>query len=167
MKKFKYFALLLLSALCIFAAFTFGGCKKQAGYFIEDSLTYTFDNSYIYSYSVEGNFKINVPEAGKYTVNYILTAYGEDGTQSKTKSTSLVATKSGEQTVRFYVSFDKQNRYKNNSTARISDVTITKTEVEDDYYSYAIGFGVAGGVVLIGLTVVFILDKTGVLYKRK
>lgn len=167
MKKFKYLALLLLSALCIFAAFTFGGCKEQTGYYVENSLTYKFDNSYYSFYAVSGQFKVYIPEKGSYKVEYTLTTYGSDGTQSRSVTSNLTTTNGGKQTISFDLTFDKMN-YKNNSTAQLSGVTITKNENEGDnnYSSYAIGFGVTAGVLLIGAVVVFVLDKKGLLQKH-
>ena len=167
MKKFKHFAFILMSALCIFATFTFGGCKKDTNYYIENSFIYNFDNSTYYTmYIVTGEFKIFVPEKGNYKIEYTLTTYGSDGTQAATATRNLTTVDGGEQTITFSITFDRQND-KNNSTAELSDVIITRTKVEGDYTPYAIGFGTTAGVILIGAVVVFVLDKTGVFKKRK
>lgn len=165
MKKFKYLIFLLSCALYVFAAFAFAGCKDTSGYYVKDSFTYKISSTYTTIYTVNGSFKINVPGAGKYTVKYTLTTYGEE-TQSVTGSEELAVEKSGEQTVEVSHIFDKIQS-KAASTAEITKVTITKKIANGDSVNYAIGFGTAGGVVLIGLIVVFALDKTGVLYKRK
>ena len=165
MKKFKYFTFSLLSALCLFAVLAFCGCKQKS-YYIEDTFTYTIDNNYYSFYTVEGDFKVYVPAVGKYTVEYTLTTNGRAGTKSTNVSFNLMATKGGEQTVDVRCTFDTVSG-QSNSTAQISDVVITKNEVEDNYTPYAIGFGATAGVILVGAVVVFALDKAGVLKKKR
>ena len=105
-------------------------------------------------------------EAGKYTVTYTITTDGNKGTQSETRSTNCTAVKGGEQTITIDVGFEKVSGQVI-TTAKISNVTIKKNEVESDYTPYAIGFGATAGAILVGAIVVFVLDKKGVLKKRK
>lgn len=165
MKKFKNFTLLLISVLCLFAVFAFGGCKESDGNYVNNSFTYNID-TYIYNDVIEGKFRVNLPQKGQYTVDYTVTAKGSAGTKSISRSKSLDITESGEQSIEISISFSKISNT-SYSTAELSDVIITRTKVEDDYTPYAIGFGTTAGVLLVGAVVVFVLDKTGVFKKRK
>lgn len=167
MKKFKRFLFILLSALCVFAAFSFGGCKKQEGFYIDGSFRYDeIDNSYYSTVWVEGSFKVYLPEAGNYTVNYTVTVRGTGESQTKSSYNTYTVAKGEEKTVTFSMSFNKKESETYNN-ARISNVTVTRNEVESNYSSYAIGFGVTAGVLLVGAVVIFVLDKSGVFKKRK
>lgn len=163
MKKSKYFAIFLLSILCIFATFTFSGCNK----YVKNSFEYTIEDypSYIRFY-VNGEFEIYVSTAGEYTVTYTITTDGQLGQLSETISTEFIAEKGGKHTIKISVPFSKYGG-ESNSTAKISNVTVTKNKVGNNYTAYAIGFGATSGVLLVGAVVVFVLDKAGVFKKRR
>lgn len=167
MKKFKKILILLVCALCVCLSFSFAGCNDGDGY-VDESFEYSIDASISSTYYyVDGQFEIKVGNAGKYKVTYTITTDGPGGKQQETKETTVTVYKIDENyPINFFVRFSRVNG-KYNNQAYISDVRIKPLEKNNDEAAYAIGFGSVGGALLIASVVVFILDKCGILSKKK
>ena len=167
MKKFKRLLLILLSAVCVIMPALFCGCSSEAEY-VGGSLDYKID-TYSYAYYLDGSFKVSLPSKGEYKVSYDIVYKLGSTTQTKSSYTTVTAKKREEQVIGFSTSIDRKESSATISQVNIANVTITKRYEENatEDYRYAIGFGTVSGVILIGAIVVFILDKTGVLKKRK
>ena len=62
----------------------------------------------------------------------------------------------------FYVTKEELNDFTGYAEFEVKDVKILKTEIQganEQYDGYAIGFGVAAAILLVGLVVVFVLDR--------
>ena len=159
MKRFK---VLLIALICSFLCFSLAGCA-QNGECLPNSLdsrisVYDFSESISVSYS----FGVTVPSTVSYEVKYNLTIYNGDQpiiTDNITKTIS--PSEDGTRTVQDYRDYDYNTTGISESNLRLSitDVTVTPKESDDEYQSYAIGFGTVGGAVLIAITVLFIVLK--------
>ena len=128
------------------------------------------------AYVLQGAFKINPPDIGAYEVEYTFEVKTDVGTQSQTGMTEIEVYDLGEQTVSFYLTCFYENGSAKVETITLTKINLTKTasfDVDDEVekptrtdLAYGLGFGIPSAVILCGLTVVFILDKTGVFKKR-
>ena len=166
MKKFKLFIISVISALCLCFAFT--GCAEKGAEYSEDSFNYNvkYNADFVYYY-VDYSFVVDIHKDGEYTVYHYLTAKDVDGNELKsTEDTySFRTTKNkvsvNNQSVRFYA-------YKEIDEDSVSlHVKIYAVDEKRDFTDYAIGFGVVGAVFTIGLVVLFVLDKKGIIGKKK
>lgn len=166
MKKFKNFILFcILSALCVFSVLAFTGCKSRG--YVNDRFEYKLLHNVSGSdtYHINGTFKVNVKEKGDYTVTYTVYTTGPCGTQKNNEIRQFTADVEGggEYSVMVYCAFPKCDG-ENNSYAKITNVRIFKVDTNPHYSQYAIGFGIAGGVILVTAVilavVLFVLKKS-------
>ena len=169
MKKIKLFFITVVCALCL--SFAFAGCANGDGSYVKDSFIaniVSYD-SYDKELRVSFSFKVKLHKAGEYNIEYELcqTNAKEIVVASETCSTTL--TKSTETNKTEYSINELRYIQTNitNTTVIIKNVKVTLVDAKPEYQGYAIGFGAAGGLILCGLVVVFILDKLGKLSKLK
>ena len=181
MTKIKKTLIPICFMLCMLFALALTGCRKEYSYYVGGSYEYAIDKrSSNFPGVVTSTFKVKVPEYGEYELSVVIEATIKSSTTGKTRTETsrhhctvraYEETEELEHLITVTSSFDKESAADAVVSARLVSIKpytgTSSYEGGKKDYSYAIGFGVAGGVVLIGLTVVFILDKTGVLYKRK
>lgn len=163
MKKINRILTLLLSIVCLFSLF---GCSWESsdGYYVEDSLD--TDISYfssLKSVSSVVSFNVYLPEAKRYDVSYTLVLYykgqaiGQEMFNDTCSSTGDESAKISE-----YWSCDIElpgNVKEEDMVIEVKDVIVTVKSTTAFYSRFAIGFGVAGGVILICITALFIFLK--------
>ena len=169
MKKIKLFLVSVVCALCL--CISFAGCSNGGAEYVENSFTAT--NFYYYdgleeldfSYS----FKVNLYQAGGYTVKYDVCQTDSRGVVIARESCESTLTRSAETDKTEYSISRSASLRTNNSSqlVKLENVKITLDSTKKSSVPYAIGFGSAGGLLLCGLVILFILDKTGKLDKKK
>ncbi|MDE6690857.1 MAG: hypothetical protein K2K04_02700 [Clostridia bacterium] len=173
MKRIKIFFAIILSAFCLLIPFA--GCSSTSSYKVDFNYTVSYRNSVWESSEYYINYKLKItlphaPDKSSYEIAYTLNIY-EDGLVIKRKRITEEFSILGNKTVELSLSNDiGKNIEKDKIKAKITNITINEIKENNkkhDYTPYAIGFGVTGGVLLIGAIVVFVLDKTGVFKKRK
>ncbi|MDE7405991.1 MAG: hypothetical protein K2M89_03875 [Clostridiales bacterium] len=165
MKKIKVFLALIFSLACMFSLVACGG---RDGYFVDDSangdITYYSSLGRV-SASVE--FQVYLPEASMYEVSYTLKLYYLDSLINTETFTSSAKSKGNEivdiskyWSVDYYAGSNVSSYY---FEVQVSNITAkTKSSGLSEYSGFAIGFGVVGGLTLVGLIVLFIiLNKKG------
>ena len=171
-KKLIICLLLTLCIVCLLGALT--ACSSNSIKYVDGSFDYdiSYKDDVGYSYDdsrVNSNFsfKIKSTATREFEIKYIIAVkYSDTGevafTEEYKKSGSI---NHGEtKTISGYEGFYKRN-YKqlwNNTTIELVSVEINNVEthgVNELYDGYAIGFGIVSGIILIGLSVVLILDK--------
>lgn len=158
MKKLKFFC---LSALMCLLCICFAACGKSAeGKYVDGSLEYDAKN-YSFFVSVDYSFQVELPTASIYDLSYKLTVTDNRGKIVFNAMQKSTVRGLGKQTHSGYESIDFEEQVSDSATftVKVSDITLTKQKNEDEYASYAIGFGVTGGVLLIGATAYFIVTK--------
>lgn len=162
MKRIKIRFCALFSVISAILCFALVGCA-QDGEYVEDSLEYDFSifeswGEIKASYS----FYVNAPDITNYEVEYQLIVY-DSGSPVKTlqKSTTVAPTKSGRMRIGDYTTVCEyfSGAREENLSLKVTNVTVKPKEANSDSDGYAIGFGVAGGAVLIACTVLFIVYK--------
>jgi len=168
MKKFKTFLITAVCAICL--CFAFAGCS-DGGNLVNGSFQFDIskaeytDNKYEITYSFDAEIK----SEGDYIIDYVITVIDKDGetTYSNAESESFSDCKENDTVkVSGYFYLDKKS-LGDGYEIYLSSVKVYRDDYKDKSIGYAIGFGVAGGVLLCGLITVFILDKKGKLTKRK
>ncbi|MDE6505378.1 MAG: hypothetical protein K2L42_05865 [Clostridia bacterium] len=160
MKRIKILLSALISVLFCFAL---AGCSNRDGKYFPDSLDYKFSvYEYINEIDVSYSFEVTTPDFVQYEVEYTFSVYNnktkinsENKKYTLSPSTDITRTVTGYADFSYTVSTIQER----NLRAEITDVTITPKEAADEYQSYAIGFGTAGGAVLIACTALFIVFK--------
>lgn len=158
MKRFKILLVaFVVSLLCL----SMSGCA-QNGRAVADSLEYDF---YVYDslqqVACSYSFEVTMPSSVNYEVEYTLTVYKYTDELSRETVTKTVApNKDGKRTINdyFYCKYtagDTESIF----SLRITNIKVTPKKQEDKYKNYAIGFGTAGGAVLIACTALFIVLK--------
>lgn len=168
MKKIKLFITVALCAFCL--CFAFAGCATDGAY-----VNGSFGADYVqhYSYSnelhVSGSFEVELHKAGKYTVEYELCQNDTLGnTIAKIKGSEFITKNAETDKTAHTIYIDKYISTTSNSPAvTIRNVKVTLDSATPYYNAYAIGFGIAGALLLCGLVVIFVLDKLGKLTKLK
>ena len=171
MKKIKIFFAVLLSAICL--SLTFSGCSPTSNYKVKFDYEY---NDHVVNYTL----KITLPNApkknegafvwyeGNYRITYTLNVYDDGLIIAKNKLTenfNLYYSNTVEfEEIKYRIDKDLEAKH---VTATITNVSVEKADKKHRTNSYAIGFGVTAGFLLIGAVVVFVLDKKGILIKRK
>lgn len=175
MKKIKLFFAIILSALCLLIPFA--GCSATSNYKVDFDYTIEYSTSSWsddIGCSLKGKMEITLPHApahSYYEISYTLNVY-ENGliiTKARMTENFSIWGEGGTAKIEFSKNIGK-NIEKEKIKAKITNIEITeikKSNKKHDYTPYAIGFGVTAGVILIGVIVVFILDKKGILFKRK
>lgn len=166
MKKIKIFFAVLLSAICL--SVTFAGCSPESKCKVKFDYKY---NDHVIYYTIN----ITLPTASEtdmwnrgYRITYTLNVYDDGLIIAKKKLTENFNIFYGDK-VKFVETkyrIDKDLEAKH-VTATITNVSVEKADKKHRSNSYAIGFGVTAGFLLIGAIVVFVLDKKGILIKRK
>ena len=187
MTRIKKIFIPLFGLLFVFFAVALSGCKKEYNCYVEGSYSYSIQNRQApLTDIVTSSFIVITPDYGDYILTYVIeteitnTYTGKKRTETSEHS-RIVRSYEGtveerKHTVTSTSTFSKISVSDSVVSARLisvkikpdngsSDSSDSNSKVKD--YAYAIGFGTAGGVVLIGLIVVFVLDKTGVLYKKR
>ncbi len=172
MKRIKLFFAVVACALIMCPLFA--GCISGGARYCEGS----FDFSYkVRSYEsrpekyldIDWLFCVDVKDAGEYKVTYDISIYGNDFSKENfIKTVSDLYEIQGDGREISTVTGSAFLEMENFSEPRlwIKNVKITKVKNSDELKGYAIGFGVAGGVLLCGVTAYFIVEKT-VISKRK
>ena len=164
MKKIKILFSALLSLLSAILCFSLVGCADEKGEFISDSLDYKFTNyTTLREIDVEYSFDVTTPNITNYNVKYTITVYYNNvEIESKNETKTISPNQDKKHTIKAYYDFlySYSDHYvEQNLTLKITNVSVTPKEQKDDYQNYAIGFGTAGGAVLIACTVLFIVLK--------
>ncbi len=167
MKKIKIFFAVILSALCLLIPFA--GCSATSNYKVDLDYKLHYNSTKI----LDCTLKIALPHApaySSYEITYTLNVYESGLIIAKEKMTKdfSIYGKGSTAEIEFSKFIGKVND-ESKIKAKITNITIKeiKESNKKDYTPYAIGFGVTGGVLLIGVIVVFVLDKKGILIKRK
>jgi len=146
------------------------GCAKGEGKYVDGSFGY--NNLVIYEYSealsVNISFEVELSAKGKYEIDYVVLLISR-----------LTGEVLNEERVHNNITTNEKIEEIHNSlymnvkcTASAADFDIKDIKIkyvgdETGYEKYAIGFGVTGAVLVVGLVGLFILNKTGVLGKKK
>ncbi|MDE6618233.1 MAG: hypothetical protein K2K13_04340 [Clostridiales bacterium] len=165
MKKIKVFLALIFSLACMFSLVACGG---NNGYYVEDSFDadisyYTYDGGHA-SASVE--FQVYIADKGKNEISYTLTMYYY-GEKIESESFTSTCNSNGKETVDvskyWSVDYYKSNASEYGFDVWLTNVKVTKSSsIDSAYVGLAIGFGVAGGLILAGIIVLYIcLNKKG------
>lgn len=161
MKKIKVFLALIFSLACMFSLTACGG---NAGYYVEDSLNADI-NYYSYSNDVSAmvEFQVYIPNKGKHEVSYTLTMT-YDGYAIKSEKFTSTCTSDGKENVKIskYWSFDYSatNPYTYLFEVRLSNVKVSKgMSIDSAYVGLAIGFGIVGGLITVGLVALYVCLK--------
>ena len=162
MKKIKVFlTLILFSIACMFSLI---GCGGNDGYYVQDSFDY--DISYLSSIekvATDVEFQVYLPEAAMYEISYTLELYHND-TLVDSETFTTTSKSKGRQTVDIskywsvYYSGTFVNQY--DFELRAKNITAkTKSSSSSHYNGLAIGFGVVGCLITVGLVVLYIYMK--------
>ncbi len=159
MKKIKY---LIAAILAIVLCLSFTGCAKN-GSVVQNSLEYSCRYySSLEQISANYSFKVTIPAAKKYSVDYNVAVY-EDSRRISSKQVSKTVSPNGKDSVT--VSEYWNIPYSGAAVSEIelkvvvTDVRITPQKSDDSYVGYAVGFGVAGAALLVTATVLFVLTQ--------
>lgn len=161
MKKIKVFlTLILFSLACMFSLV---GCDGKSGYYIDES--FNGDISY-YSWgavAADVDFKVYLPEAAMYEVTYTLTLYYSGEFLAKKTFTTTVKS-NGKETVEiskyWTVDYSGYNVNEYDFEVWASNITAkTKSSGLSHYSGLAIGFGVVGGLMTVGLVALYVYLK--------
>ena len=169
MKRFKYIITILLSLACMFS--TFGCAKNNKAYIVDNSLswkvnTHYFDTQINY---VNVYFDVFLPTAENCEVSYTLHFYyyGEEiSTKDVKHEYSTRGTKSISDTSWYIRSADYADKVwdgyvtdEKMAEVRVKDFKVTYKKSLTKYRSFAIGFGVTGGALLLGMIALFVVLK--------
>ena len=160
MKKIK---ILFLTILAVLICFSCAGCARD-GRYVQDSLEYKCSwYDILDEIGARYSFEIELPNTGKYELSYsVFLYYGNREISSKQVTTTV--TPNGEETVGvsdyWSVSYSGSNIVESGLQVIVRDVRVTAYKSDDSYSGYAIGYGVAGGLLLVVSTVIFITSKS-------
>ena len=161
MKKIKVFLALIFSLVCMFSLVACGG---NNGYYLDGSLDadiYYFSSIGDVSASVK--FQVSLPDAATYEISYTLDMYYLDGQIGSERFTTTYKSSGNEiADISQYWSVDYSSSNANSSFfyVSVSNVVVkTKSSGLSEYSGLAIGFGVVGGLMLIGLTALYVYLK--------
>lgn len=158
MNKIRQFVLVLFSFIC---SLVFVGCSNAAdGYFVKGSLK--FDPTYystLQEISVSVDFDVILPDVEAYDISYTLVMY-HDNKKIGEKSFKRTVTSSGNETraVSEYwnVDYYAADVNERNIRVEISDFTAKAKSLDTSYVGFSIGFGVGGGVLLMGIVALYL-----------
>lgn len=160
MKKIKIFLALIFSLACMFSLVACGG---NNGYYVEDSL---HTNVSYYSWgeaaaSVE--FQVYLPDSGNYEISYTLEMFykGEKiSEEAFTKTRSTRGNEIAEISNYWEVDYSATGAAGYNFKVQLNKILIkSKFGSGSAHVGLAIGFGVVGGLITVGLVVLYILLK--------
>lgn len=159
MKKIKVFLSIIFSIMCLFSLF---GCSASDGYYVQDSLVSQVSYySSLKKASASVEFSVYLPSAAKYEISYTLQMYYKG---NKIDEETFFETRDslGAQTKEIYESwsvyYSASNAYAVDFDVRVVDVTAKiESSSSTTYRGLAIGFGVAGGAIMIGIVALYIL----------
>lgn len=157
MKKIKIFLALIFSLACMFSLVACGG---NNGYYVQNS----FEEKISY-YSTLGDaivsaeFQVYLPDKATYEISFTLKLYYDDELIDQ-RSFTETRKSSGKQTVNMfeYWSADDVGTYLSeyDFELRLSGLTAKPKSASSYYSGLAIGFGVVGGLMLVGITALYI-----------
>lgn len=162
MKKIKIFLALIFSLACMFSLVACGG---DNGYYVEDSFGadisyYTYGSSHV---SADVDFQVYIANKGRSEVSYTLIMH-YNGDQIESESFTYTCNSNGNEVVDvskyWTVYYSASNVNDNDFEVWLTNVKVTKGASTDSaYVGLAIGFGVVGGLMTVGLVVLFIYLK--------
>lgn len=156
MKKLKFLFIAIICCVCL--CFAFAGCT---GKYVYNSYDYTALPSSDYWYRIEYSFEIGVTSDGDISVDYVLTYTTKDGREMKSKSTETFKDCKKGETKTVSNSFSiSSSGYDADSDITLSITKIYPANYDDKSVGYAIGFGVAGGLILGGVIALFVALKS-------
>ncbi len=139
------------------------GCANRKGEYVPDSLEYSYNiHTSLNQIGIQCSFEVTTPDRVNYTVEFNITVYHNNteiyaNKETKTLSPSQDATTTV--STYFNINHTVEKIYEKRLTLKITDVTVMPKEQDDEYQSYAIGFGTAGGAVLLACIVLFVVLK--------
>lgn len=159
MKKISALFLAIVAALICFSCVD----NARTGSYVENSLEYSCywmssfnEISAIYSFNVE------LPDTTKYEVSYNVVLY-YNSREISSKQETTTATPYGERVVEISgvwdVPYSGSIANENGLMIEVDDVRVTPYKSDNNYSGFAIGYGVAGGLLLIVATVLFVRSK--------
>ncbi|MDE6201178.1 MAG: hypothetical protein K2M47_04790 [Clostridiales bacterium] len=167
MKKFKVFLALIFSLACMFSLVACGG---NGGYYVDDSLD--VDMSYYYSTSYGGHvsadveFQVYISDEGRHEISYTLIMY-YNGSQIESETFTQTLTSDGKENVdvsKYWgVDYDAPGASEYDFDVGLTNIKVKKeTSTNRPHVGLAIGFGVAGGLMLVGIVALYVcLNKKG------
>ena len=157
MKKFKIFITAIVCCICL--CFGITGCTGSGAY-VNNSLKYKGSSDSDYWYKINYSFEIIVNGDGDFDVDYVFTYTTKNGREvNKSFTSSFVDCKKGDTKV---VSGDfsiSNSNYDADSEISLLITKIYPANYDDKSVDYAIGFGVAGGLILCGAIALFVVLK--------
>ncbi len=164
MKKFKLF-LLAVVALCM--GLCFSGCAKDAK-LVKDSFNYTVTQGS--GCQVTFDFEMKVPEDEYFIVYYYLTGKTGEGTTVMTLTekqyigSSAYGSSGNHILVKDTLSFGS---YVEDDSVKLKVKAVRMKEHKVDQAYIALGFGIFGVLVIGACITLFVLDKKGIIGKKK
>ncbi len=160
MKKVK---ILFLTILAVLICFSCAGCARD-GRYVQDSLEYDCNlYSSLNKITAIYSFKVELPNTEKYELSYgVFLYYGnrEISSEQVTTTVKLNGKEAVEISEYWDITYSGSNIVESGLQVVVRDVRITPYKVDDSYSGYAIGYGVAGGLLLVVSTVIFIMSKS-------
>ena len=159
MKKIKCFLVAIFAfVLCL----SFAGCAKE-GSMMQNSLQYyCIYYSSLNQITANYSFKVTIPAAKNYEVNYNVAVYENNRLIVSKQQTRTVSPNGNDSvSVSEYWDIPYSGSAVNESALKVvvTDVRVTQQKSDNSYIGYAVGFGLAGGALLIAATVLFVMTK--------